>query len=107
MTFEFNLLSQGCNIVCCDFNTSSQVIYCRKISYFLLIDIRNMLTLRYDPTIEIKPIVPKIVPDQVKIKRDGPYPSSKKIEKELRQIIINRISKFEPETVSLTFSTGV
>jgi len=87
--------------------TSSQVIYCRKIAYFLLIDIRNMLTLRYDPTIEIKTIVPKIVPDQVKIKRDRPYPSSKEIEKELRQIIINSISKFEPETVSLALSTGV
>ena len=66
-----------------------------------------MLTLRYDPTIEIKTIVPKIVPDQVKIKRDRPYPSSKEIEKELRQIIINSISKFEPETVSLALSTGV
>ena len=39
-----------------------------------------MLTLRYDPTIEIKTSVPKVVPDQVKIKRNKTYPSSKEIE---------------------------
>src|SRR6188508_2235344 len=87
--------------------TVTQVIYCREISYFLLIDIRNMLTLRYDPTIEIKTSVPKVVPDQVKINRNKTYPSSKEIEKELRQIIKNNISKFEPKTISLALSTGV
>ena len=66
-----------------------------------------MLTLRYDPTIEIKTSVPKVVPDQVKIKRNKTYPSSKEIEKELRQIINNNISKFEPKTISLALSTGV
>ena len=87
--------------------TVTQVIYCREISYFLLIDIRNILTLRYDPTIEIKTLVPKVVPDQVKIKRNNSYPSSKELEKELRQIINNNISKFEPKTISLALSTGV
>src|SRR6188508_847506 len=66
-----------------------------------------MLTLRYDPTIEINRSVPKVVPDQVKIKRNKTYPSSKEIEKELRQIINNNISKFEPKTISLALSTGV
>ncbi|MDW0258787.1 MAG: asparagine synthase-related protein [Nitrososphaeraceae archaeon] len=72
-----------------------------------MIDIRNMLTLRYDPTIEIKTLVPKLVPDQVRIKRNETYPSSKEIEKELRQIINNNISKFESKTISLALSTGV
>ena len=66
-----------------------------------------MLTLRYDPTIEIKTLVPKLVPDQVRIKRNETYPSSKEIEKELRQIINNNISKFESKTISLALSTGV
>lgn len=66
-----------------------------------------MLTLRYDPTLEIKTLVPTVVPDQVKIRRRKTYPSSKEIEKALRQIINNNISKFEPKTISLALSSGV
>lgn len=73
----------------------------------MLIDIRNILTLRYDPTIEIKTPVPKVVPDQVKVKRNKTYPTSKEIEKELRLIIKNNISRYEPKTISLALSTGV
>ena len=72
-----------------------------------MIDIRNTLTLRYDPTIEVGSSVPKLVSDQVKVKRNGTYPSSKDIEKELRNIISTAISKHNPKTISLALSTGV
>ncbi len=72
-----------------------------------MIDIRNTLTLRYDPTIEVGPSVPKLVPEHVKVKRNGTYPSSKDIEKELRKIISTAISKRNPKTISLALSTGV
>jgi asparagine synthase (glutamine-hydrolysing) len=63
--------------------------------------------LRYDPTIEVGSSVPKLVSDQVKVKRNGTYPSSKDIEKELRNIISTAISKHNPKTISLALSTGV
>lgn len=72
-----------------------------------MIDIRNTLTLRYDPTIEVGSSVPKLVSDQVKVKRNGTIPSSKDIEKELRNIISTAISKHNPKTISLALSTGV
>lgn len=72
-----------------------------------MIDIRNTLTLRYDPTIEVGSPVPKLVPDQVKVKRNRTYPSSKDIEKEFRNIISTAISKHNPRTISLALSTGV
>lgn len=73
----------------------------------MLIDIRNTLTLRYDPTIEVRSSVPKLVPEQVKVKRNGTIPSSKDIEKELRNIISTAISMYNPKTISLALSTGV
>jgi asparagine synthase (glutamine-hydrolysing) len=73
----------------------------------LLIDIRNTLTLRYDPTIEVTSSVPKLTPEEIKIKRNGTYPSSKQIEKELRDIINTAISRHSPKTISLALSTGV
>jgi asparagine synthase (glutamine-hydrolysing) len=63
--------------------------------------------LRYDPTIEVGSSVPKLVSDQVKVKRNGTIPSSKDIEKELRNIISTAISKYNPKTISLALSTGV
>lgn len=51
--------------------------------------------------------MPRLVPDQVKVKRNGTYPSSKDIEKELRNIISTAISKHNPKTISLALSTGV
>ena len=66
-----------------------------------------MLTLRYDPTVEVKSSVPKLAPEQVKIKRNGAYPSSKLIENELRDIINTAISTHNPKTISLALSTGV
>lgn len=63
--------------------------------------------MRYDPTIEVGSSVPKLVSDQVKVKRNGTIPSSKDIEKELRNIISTAISKYNPKTISLALSTGV
>ena len=51
--------------------------------------------------------MPKLVPEHVKVKRNGTYPSSKDIEKELRKIISTAISKRNPKTISLALSTGV
>lgn len=51
--------------------------------------------------------MPKLVSDQVKVKRNGTIPSSKDIEKELRNIISTAISKYNPKTISLALSTGV
>lgn len=66
-----------------------------------------MLTLRYDPTIEIGSSVPKLDSNQVKVMRNGTCPSSNDIEKELRNIIKTAISKHNPKTISLALSTGV
>jgi len=66
-----------------------------------------MLTLRYDPTIDIKTSVPNIVPDQVRIKRNKTYPSAKEIEKELRLIINSNISRIDPKTICIALSTGI
>jgi len=66
-----------------------------------------MLTLRYDPTVEIKSPLPRIVPDQVKVMRSEAYPSSKDIEKELRSVITKKISDLDPKRISLALSTGV
>lgn len=66
-----------------------------------------MLTLRYDPTIEIGSSVPKLDSNQVKVMRNGTCPSSNDIEKELRNIIKTAISKHDPKTISLALSTGV
>jgi asparagine synthase (glutamine-hydrolysing) len=63
--------------------------------------------LRYDPTIEVTSSVPKITSEQIKIKRNGTYPSSKHIEKELRDILNTAISSHNPKTISLALSTGV
>jgi asparagine synthetase B (glutamine-hydrolysing) len=63
--------------------------------------------LRYDPTIEVTSSVPKLTSEQIKIKRNGTYPSSKQIEKELRDIINTAISRDNPKTISLALSTGV
>ncbi|MGI0032685.1 MAG: hypothetical protein ACRD97_05370, partial [Nitrososphaeraceae archaeon] len=66
-----------------------------------MIDIRNMLTLRYDPTTEIKSPIPKIDINQVNNRRSDTYPSSKEIEMELRAIIKNNISRLNPKRISL------
>jgi asparagine synthase (glutamine-hydrolysing) len=66
-----------------------------------------MLTLRYDPTIQIDSPVPKIPADKVESKRSNIYPSSKEVEKEIRLIINKSISHFDPKTISLALSTGV
>lgn len=72
-----------------------------------MIDIRNTLTLRYDPTIEVASSVPKLASEQIKIQRNGTYPSSKQIEKELRNIINTVISRYNPKAITLALSTGV
>lgn len=66
-----------------------------------------MLTLRYDPAIEINTSVPKLVSDQVQFKRNKIYPSSNDIEKELRSVINNNISEHNSKIISLALSTGV
>ncbi len=66
-----------------------------------------MLTLRYDPTTEIKSPIPKIDINQLNNRRSDTYPSSKEIEMELRAIIKNNISRLNPKRISLALSTGV
>jgi asparagine synthase (glutamine-hydrolysing) len=56
---------------------------------------------------EIGSSVPKLDSNRVKVMRNGTYPSSKDIEKELRNIIKTAISKHNPKTISLALSSGV
>ncbi|MGB5089878.1 MAG: asparagine synthase C-terminal domain-containing protein [Nitrososphaeraceae archaeon] len=72
----------------------------------MLIDIRNILTLRYDPTVEIRSPIPQIDINQIE-NRSNTYPSPEDIEKELRAIIRENISRLDPERISLALSTGV
>jgi asparagine synthase (glutamine-hydrolysing) len=65
-----------------------------------------VLTLRYDPTIEIKSSIPQIETNQIK-NRSNTFPSSQDIERELRAIIRENISRQNPERISLALSSGV
>lgn len=69
-------------------------------------DIRNILTLRYDPTIEIKSPIPQIDINQIE-SRNGAYPSPEDIELELRSNIRKNITGLNPKKISLALSTGV
>ena len=71
-----------------------------------MIDIRNVLTLRYDPTIEIKSSIPQIETNQIK-NRSNTFPSPVDIERELRTVIRQNISRLNPERISLALSSGV
>jgi asparagine synthase (glutamine-hydrolysing) len=71
-----------------------------------LIDIRNILTLRYDPTIEIKSPIPQIDINQIESRNDA-YPSPEDIELELRSNIRKNITALNPKKISLALSTGV
>jgi len=71
-----------------------------------LIDIRNVLTLRYDPSIEIKSSIPQIKTNQIK-NRSNTFPSPVDIERELRTVIRQNISRLNPERISLALSSGV
>lgn len=71
-----------------------------------MIDIRNILTLRYDPTIEIKPPIPQIDINQIE-SRKGPIPSSGDLELELRTNIRKNITGLNPKKITLALSTGV
>lgn len=65
-----------------------------------------MLTLRYDPTIEIKSSIPQIETNQIK-NRSNTFPSPVDIERELRTVIRQNISRHNPERISLALSSGV
>ena len=71
-----------------------------------MIDIRNILTLRYDPTIEIKSPIPQIDINQIE-NRKGAFPSPEDIELELRTNIRKNINGLNPKKISLALSTGV
>jgi asparagine synthase (glutamine-hydrolysing) len=71
-----------------------------------LIDIRNILTLRYDPTTEIKSPIPQIDINQIE-SRTGAFPSPEDIELELRSNIRKNITGLNPKKISLALSTGV
>ena len=71
-----------------------------------MIDIRNILTLRYDPTIEIKSPIPQIDIKQIE-SRKGPIPSSEDLELELRTSIRKNITGLNLKKISLALSTGV
>lgn len=71
-----------------------------------MIDIRNILTLRYDPTTEIKSPIPQIDINQIE-SRTGAFPSPEDIELELRSNIRKNITGLNPKKISLALSTGV
>ena len=71
-----------------------------------LINIRNIMTLRYDPTQRGIISVKNIGNDDVKNRRK-PYPTSRDIEIRLRSVIKETIAKYKPERISLALSSGV
>ncbi|HEY9398936.1 MAG TPA: asparagine synthase C-terminal domain-containing protein [Nitrososphaeraceae archaeon] len=72
-----------------------------------MIDIRNMLTLRYDPTTEIKSPIPQIDINQIKNRSIDTYPCAEDIENELRRSIRDNIARLDPKRISLALSTGI
>lgn len=71
-----------------------------------MIDIRNILTLRYDPTIEIKSPIPQIDINRIESRKVA-FPSPEDIEQELRSNIRKNITGLNPKKISLALSTGV
>ena len=68
-------------------------------------DICNIMTLRYDPSKQIK-LVKDINYESIK-NRTRPYPSFKEIETHLREVIRNSILELNPTSISLALSSGV
>ena len=71
-----------------------------------LINICNVMTLRYDPTQRGIISVKNMGNDDVKNRRK-PYPTSRDIEIRLRSVIKETIAKYKPERISLALSSGV
>jgi asparagine synthase (glutamine-hydrolysing) len=69
-------------------------------------DLGNLLTLRYDPSVEETDSLRKITYEDLK-NRKGPFPSSKEVENALRSNIRKKITESGAEKISVALSTGV
>lgn len=69
-------------------------------------DLGNLLTLRYDPSVEETDSLRKITYEDLK-NRKGPFPSSKEVENALRSNIRKKITDSGAEKISVALSTGV
>ena len=71
-----------------------------------LINICNVMTLRYDPTqrgiLSLKSIGNDVVQNRRK-----PYPTSRDVEAHLRNVVKRTIAKYKPERISVALSSGV
>ena len=71
-----------------------------------LINICNVMTLRYDPT-QRGILSLKIIGNHVVQNRREPYPTSQDIEAHLRNVVKRTIAKYNPERISVALSSGV
>lgn len=71
-----------------------------------MINICNIMTLRYDPTQRGILSLKDIGNDVVKNRRK-PYPTSRDIETHLRSVVKGTIAKYKPERISVALSSGV
>jgi len=69
-------------------------------------DLGNLLTLRYDPSVEETDSLRKMTYEDLK-NRKGPFPSSKEVENALRSNIRKKITDSGAEKISVALSTGV
>jgi asparagine synthase (glutamine-hydrolysing) len=83
-----------------------EMFYLGELLKDVLIDLRNILTLRYDPTHPQSSGMKSITSQEIK-SRSMPYPSWSDIERILRRVIANKINSLNPDSISVALSAGV
>jgi asparagine synthase (glutamine-hydrolysing) len=71
-----------------------------------LINICNVITLRYDPT-QRGILSLKVIGNHVVQNRRKPYPTSQDVGAHLRNVVKRSIAKYKPERISVALSSGV
>lgn len=80
--------------------------FIRPKTWELLMDLCNLMTLRYDPTQEYRSDLRRLTSIEI-TRRLQPFPSSSDVEIAIRKVIRRRIMECRPETISVALSTGV
>jgi asparagine synthase (glutamine-hydrolysing) len=92
--------------VICQSKSLTQMFYLSYEKKNPLINICNIMTLRYDPTQRGILSLKSMGNDVVK-NRKKPYPTSRDVEANIRNVVRRTIAKYKPEGISVALSSGV
>jgi len=92
--------------VICQSKILTQMFYWSYEKKNPLINICNIMTLRYDPTQRGILSLKSIGNDVVKNRRK-PYPTSRDVEANVRNVLKRTMAKYKPERISVALSSGV